>query len=71
MRTFTGSGCKPGQTVTHALRAGRGAWLQIAEGSLVLNGVTLTTGDGASTEEPGTWTLTATRPTEAMLFDLQ
>ena len=43
---------KPGQTVTHDLKAGRGAWLHIAEGALALNGVELTTGDGASTEEP-------------------
>jgi quercetin 2,3-dioxygenase len=60
-----------GQTVTHELQRGRGVWLQIAEGSLALNGVALTTGDGVSTEEPGTLTLTATQPTEAILFDLQ
>jgi redox-sensitive bicupin YhaK (pirin superfamily) len=56
--------------VTHELRPGRGAWLQIAEGALMLNRVNLGTGDGASTEEPGTLTLTATRPSEALLFDL-
>jgi quercetin 2,3-dioxygenase len=61
---------KPGQTVTHDLKAGRGAWLQIAEGALTLNGVALATGDGANTEQPGKLTLTATRPTEAILFDL-
>jgi quercetin 2,3-dioxygenase len=61
---------QPGQTVTHELRPGRGAWLQIAEGALMLNRVNLGTGDGASTEEPGTLTLTATRPSEALLFDL-
>ena len=61
---------KPGQTVTHDLKAGRGAWLQIAEGLLTLNGVELQTGDGASTEQPGKLTFTATRPTEALLFDL-
>ena len=62
---------KPGQAVTHKLRPGRGAWLQIAEGVLSFNGVELTTGDGASTETPGTLTLTATKPTEAILFDLK
>jgi quercetin 2,3-dioxygenase len=62
---------KPGQTVTHELKRGRGAWLQIAEGALSFNGHTLATGDGASTEEPGTLTLAATQPTEAILFDLQ
>ena len=62
---------KPGQAVTHQLMPGRGAWLQIAEGSLTLNGVTLATGDGASAEKPGTLTLVATGPTEAILFDLK
>ena len=62
---------KPGQTVTHQLKRGRGAWLQIAEGVLTFNGVALTTGDGASTETPGTLTLTATKLTEAILFDLK
>jgi len=56
---------------THQLRPGRGAWLQIAEGVLSFNGVELTTGDGASTETPGTLTLTATKATEAILFDLK
>ena len=59
-----------GQTVTHDLKAGRGAWLQIAEGALAVNGVEMQTGDGASTEQAGKLTLTATRPTEAILFDL-
>ncbi len=61
---------KVGQTVTHELKSGRGAWLQIAEGALTLNGVPLATGDGASTEAPGTLKLTATEAAEALLFDL-
>lgn len=61
---------QPGQTVTHALKPGRGAWVQIAEGALELNGQKLATGDAASTEEEGLLTLTATAPTDALLFDL-
>ncbi len=61
---------QPGQTVTHELQAGRGAWLQLAVGAVALNGAALATGDGASIEEPGRLTLTATQPTEALLFDL-
>jgi quercetin 2,3-dioxygenase len=61
---------QPGQTATHELKPGRGAWLQIAEGALALDGVALETGDGASTDEPGTLALTATKLTEALLFDL-
>ena len=60
----------PGQTVTHELRAGRGAWVQVAAGELKWNDTALVTGDGASTEDAGTLTLTATKPTEALLFDL-
>ena len=62
---------QPGQTVTHELKSGRGAWLQIADGALKLNNVDLVTGDGASTEQPGTLTFTAVKPTEAILFDLK
>lgn len=61
---------KPGETVTHELAAGRGAWLHVAEGSLQLNGLPLVSGDGASTEKAGLLTLTAQAPTEALLFDL-
>lgn len=59
-----------GQTVTHELKPGRGAWLQIAAGALSFNGTSLETGDGASIEKPGTLTLSAIQPTEAILFDL-
>ena len=60
----------PGQSVAHELRAGRGTWLQIADGELDCNGARLSTGDGASTEDGGTLTLSATKQTEAILFDL-
>jgi quercetin 2,3-dioxygenase len=61
---------QPGQSVHHELELGRGAWLQVATGALTLNGVRLTAGDGASTEEPGRLTLRAIEPCEALLFDL-
>jgi quercetin 2,3-dioxygenase len=61
---------EPGQSVTHDLKAGRGAWLQVAEGVLTLNDVELATGDGVSIEQAAKLTLTATRPAEAILLDL-
>jgi hypothetical protein len=61
---------EPGQSLQHEVREGRGVWLQIAEGSLVLNGITLSTGDAAATEESGTLTLTANSRTNALIFDL-
>ena len=62
---------EPGQSVTHSLRAGRGAWLQVARGALTLNDTPLETGDGASSESEGTLHITATDDTQALLFDLK
>ncbi len=62
---------KPGESVTHELRPGRGAWLHVAQGSITLDGVPLVSGDGASTEESGLLTLAATEQCEAILFDLK
>lgn len=61
----------PGEAASHDMRPGRGAWLHVARGSLDLNGVRLSAGDGASTETPGLLALTAPEPVEALLFDLQ
>ena len=61
---------EPGQSIQHEVREGRGIWLHIAEGSLVLNGTTLETGDAAATEVSGTLTLTANSRTNALFFDL-
>ena len=60
-----------GQSLQHEVRPGRGIWLHIAEGSLVLNGITLETGDAVATEASGALTLTANSRTNALLFDLQ
>jgi len=62
---------KPGQTVTHEVRAGRGVWVQVAEGGLSLNGVPLGEGDGASLEGVGILTVEARGQVEALLFDLK
>ncbi len=59
-----------GQEVTHDLKAGRGAWLQLARGTVTLNGATLGAGDAASADEAGTLTITASEDAEALLFDL-
>ncbi len=60
-----------GQSVSHELRPGRGVWLQMASGAAQLNGTDLSAGDGASTDAAGLLTLTASEPTEALLFDLR
>jgi hypothetical protein len=44
--------------------------MHVAKGALTVNGVPLSTGDGASTEEPGTLIFAATEEAEAILLDL-
>jgi redox-sensitive bicupin YhaK (pirin superfamily) len=58
-----------GQSVTHNVDSGHGAWLQIADGKLTLNDIALVSGDGISTETPGNLVLTGIEKTEAILFD--
>jgi redox-sensitive bicupin YhaK (pirin superfamily) len=40
-----------GERVSHALAAGRHGWLQVARGSVSLNGRKLAQGDGAAIED--------------------
>jgi redox-sensitive bicupin YhaK (pirin superfamily) len=60
-----------GQTVTHRLRAGRTAWVQVARGTARANGEQLYPGDGVAIEEPGEIALVGTSDdAEILLFDL-
>jgi redox-sensitive bicupin YhaK (pirin superfamily) len=59
-----------GAKVEHELAAGRGAWLQVAHGTVDLNGTTLTAGDGAAIENEAKLTITAKDDAEFLLFDL-
>ena len=60
-----------GQSVTHDLAEGRGAWVQVARGSVTVNGVALQKGDGAAIENESSLTITgAEADSELLLFDL-
>lgn len=59
-----------GQQVTHELRPGRHAWIQIARGAIELDGHKLSAGDGAAISEQRTLELKATADAELLLFDL-
>jgi len=59
-----------GASAQHALKPGRHAWVQVAEGELALNGQTLHAGDGVALSEETALTLTAKGPAQALLFDL-
>jgi quercetin 2,3-dioxygenase len=60
----------PGEQVTHRLRPGRHAWLQVAKGAVTVNGHELKAGDGASISDEPLLEITGTEPAEVLLFDL-
>jgi quercetin 2,3-dioxygenase len=62
-----------GKSATYRLEKGRYAWIQVARGSVTLNGNTLNAGDGAGISEETEITLTgnsAGKKAEVLLFDL-
>ena len=59
-----------GQTIVHPLPAGRYAWVQVADGSVALNGTTLTAGDGAAVSGEPRLELHAAEASEVIVFDL-
>jgi len=52
------------------LRPGRAAWVQVAAGTLEVNGVTLEAGDGAALTDEAVVTLKARGASEVLVFDL-
>jgi quercetin 2,3-dioxygenase len=59
-----------GQKVTHPLKSGRNAWVHVAEGEVSLNGKTLSGGDAAAVNAEAKLELTAAKPAQVLLFDL-
>ena len=61
---------EPGEKVSHVLGAGRGAWVQVASGSVAVNGERLETGDGMAINGAGDLSLESQTPAEVLLFDM-
>ena len=61
---------EPGQEVVYELRAERHAWVQVARGTIELNGQELEQGDGAAVSAEERLTFVAREPAEVLLFDL-
>ena len=61
---------KSGEEVTHDIAPGRHGWLQVARGSVELNGKTLNQGDGAGISNESKLTITGKEDAEVLLFDL-
>jgi quercetin 2,3-dioxygenase len=61
-----------GASVSHALAAGRIAWLQVARGAVVLNDQALVVGDGVAISQGDRLNLhnSETDPAEVLLFDM-
>lgn len=61
----------PDAALRHPLADGRGAWVQVVAGSVTVNGVPLSTGDGAAIEDEAAIAFVAgTEGAEFLLFDL-
>jgi len=59
-----------GAEAKHSLAAGRHAWVQVARGSVRLNGTELKAGDGAAVSNEKEIRVEARGPSEVLLFDL-
>ena len=59
-----------GDNVTHELAPGRHAWIHVAEGEVTLNGKILSAGDAGIVDEAVSLKVTATKPSQVLLFDL-
>jgi quercetin 2,3-dioxygenase len=60
----------PGMSITHKLRPGRYAWIQMIDGALDVNGTDLSAGDGAAVSDETELRLRAASDTHFLLFDL-
>jgi redox-sensitive bicupin YhaK (pirin superfamily) len=59
-----------GADAKHSIASGRHAWLQVARGSVKLNGTALKAGDGAAISDESEIRVEAREPSEVLLFDL-
>lgn len=59
-----------GERVEHKLASGRGAWVQVARGSVDINGRKLEAGDGAAIEDEPAIAIASKGESEILLFDL-
>jgi redox-sensitive bicupin YhaK (pirin superfamily) len=60
----------PGERVTHCPRPGRHTWVQLATGSVTLNGQRLDAGDGAAVSDESALEVVGVDDAEVLLFDL-
>ena len=59
-----------GERVEHLIAPDRGVWIQVARGSIDVNGTKLAQGDGAAIENESRLVITSKGESEILLFDL-
>jgi redox-sensitive bicupin YhaK (pirin superfamily) len=59
-----------GKSIDHSFAASRSGWVQVIEGELLVNGVKLAAGDGASISETRELRMTAVKDAHFLFFDL-
>jgi redox-sensitive bicupin YhaK (pirin superfamily) len=59
-----------GCSIHHPIAAGRGAWVQVVDGSITVNGTTMDRGDGLAIEDVSQVDIRALSAAEFLLFDL-
>jgi redox-sensitive bicupin YhaK (pirin superfamily) len=59
-----------GERVVHTVEPDRGVWIQVARGSIDVNGTKLGEGDGAAIENESSLAITSKGESEILLFDL-
>ena len=69
-RGFVAGEIGSGTKVSHSLAKDRNAWVHVAEGEVVLNGKTLSGGDAAAVSDETKLQLSANKPSQVLLFDL-
>ena len=60
-----------GESVSHELAEGRIVWVQVATGTVMLNGKDLDAGDGVAVQGSATIEIAGTSDTEVLLFDMK
>ncbi|MBD0372608.1 MAG: pirin family protein [Pyrinomonadaceae bacterium] len=61
---------EPGQRIEHKLEPNRHAWVQVARGSVEINGTALDQSDGAAISNEELLSITSKVPSEILLFDM-
>jgi quercetin 2,3-dioxygenase len=61
---------EPGRQVAHPIAAGRHAWIQVASGTVEVNGTALAAGDGVAVSDEPQVAIRAGEAAEVLVFDL-